>query len=399
MNRIGNLLLLAYLMLLCACSNIPSSCCPYLLSGRRPPIMTGSPACVLDYGSALDDCQSDDEAQEVCPEPRKKLTADFYDPYDPPVKEIHIAKGDVLEIFIYGEEESHFEQVAITPDGRLYYAFLDGIPAAGRTLSELSKDLEKALEKYYKHPRVVLNLVSTSSINWKIFGKVQKPGVYPLIGPLTLRQAIGAAGGLSIENYEFKTPNSDLESLADLRNSYMIREKQKLDIDFKKLVHNADERYDIFIKPDDYIYIAGFEYREVYILGNVKAPQRLQYYDDMTLMQAIALAGGWPIGGPFAADVTHCLVIRGDLEDPRVIRCDLCMLAKGEAKDFFLVPGDIIYIHNKTLRFARSLVRLAIDTFVQSFGTISGSYYADNKWFFVSIPDTSTSDETNDENP
>jgi polysaccharide biosynthesis/export protein len=400
----GILFSIIIIFLLNACSNCPSDGRPYLLSGRRPPVMTGVPECVLDYGGGLeeglrkglpceDECQPLDENTECEP----GLDAQFYDPYEPPVSEFHMSVGDILEILIYGEEESHFEKVAIAPDGCLYYAILDGVPAAGRTLSSVSKDLEKALEKYYKHPRVTLNLVESSSMMWKIFGKVQKTGVYPLEGPLTLRQAIGVAGGLAVETYEFKTNNSDLETLADLENSFMIRNGQMLDIDFKKLIHRADERYNIFIKPGDYIYIASIAFREVYVLGNVRVPLRLQYEDDMTLMQALAEAGGWLLGGPFAADMSNCLVIRGDLENPCVIRCDLCLLVKGEAKDFYLVPGDIIYVHNKTMRFARSLVTLAIETFVQSFATTASSYYADNKWFFVQTSDTDSSSSTEDD--
>lgn len=403
LNKPLRLLLCICAVLFNACSNCPGGGEGNLTFGRRPPVMIGSPECVLDYGSALEEASEDNDQLECIMDNFidedavwEPLHKDLYNLYKPPVEEFHLSKGDIVEVFIYGEDDSYYEQITIAPDGCLYYAFIEGIPAAGRTLEAVNADLEKALEKYYKHPRVIINLRTSVSMSWKIFGKVQKPGVYLLEGPITLRQAIGVAGGLAVESYEFKNTNGDLETLADLDNSFMIRNNKKLEIDFRKLIHNADHRNDIFIKPGDYIYIAAIPYREVYVLGNVKAPARLQYDDDMTLMQAIAEAGGWPIGGPLSADVTNCLVIRGDLDNPCVVRCDLSLIAYGEAKDFYLVPGDIIYVHNKTLRFARGLVTLAINTFLQSFATTSGSYYANNKWFFIpgETTDSSSSSES-----
>lgn len=382
------LLVLFAALFLGSCSRgLPGPC----LDGRRPEIMSGEAPGAIDYGALLDSniCEEEDE-EDI--EERVPLSPEFFDPYEPLVKDFKISIGDGLEVSVFGELETYYENVVIAPDGCLYYAFLEGIPAAGHSLAALTKKLEKALDKYFKNPKVTLNLRNSMTLNWKILGKVQRPGIYFINEPITLREAIGQAGGLSTEGYEYKASNSDLEVLADLRNSFIIRNNKKLDIDFMRLIHSPDLQQDIFIKPQDYIYIAEFPYREVYVLGNVRAASRIQYLDNMTLMQALATAGGWPTGGPYTADSSNCIVIRGDLENPRVVKCNLHKIVKGEAMDFYLVPGDIIYVHNKSFRFARLLVRLAIDTFIQSFATAAGSYYSEFKWFHINTTESTTGD-------
>lgn len=67
-----------------------------------------------------------------------------------------LAIGDILDISIFGEEELAGTHVAIAPDGRLYYAFLNGIPAAGKNVAAVKKEVEKALSHYLVHPQVAI---------------------------------------------------------------------------------------------------------------------------------------------------------------------------------------------------------------------------------------------------
>lgn len=347
--------------------------------------MQGQVLDVIDYGIILD--QSTEE-EVTCEEPEKeKPSPEFFDPYNPLIKDFRLSVGDRLEIGIVDELEAYHENVVVAPDGCLYYAFVDGLYVVGKNLSIVKQELETLLSRYFKYPVVTIDLKESSTLSWKILGKVKQPGIYPLTEPITLRQALGKAGGLSTEGYEYKAQNSDLEVLADLKNSFILRGNKKLDIDFDQLIHSPAIHQDIFLKPGDYIYIAAYDYREIYVLGNLRAPAQLQYLDKMTLMQALASAGGWPIGGPYAADATNCIVIRGNLECPSVVRCDLLKILKGEAKDFYLVPGDIIYVHDKSLRFGRFLVHVAIETFINSFATAAGSYYAQFKWLHINLVD------------
>lgn len=76
-----------------------------------------------------------------------------------------LAVGDLLDISVLGEEELTESHVAVAPDGRLYYACLEGIPAAGRTLSEVKKEMESALARYFVHPQLDIILLRTPILN------------------------------------------------------------------------------------------------------------------------------------------------------------------------------------------------------------------------------------------
>ena len=75
-----------------------------------------------------------------------------------------LAVGDLLDISVFGEEDLTESHVAIAPDGRIYYACLDGIPAAGRTLSEVKREMESALAHYFVHPQLTIILLRTPTL-------------------------------------------------------------------------------------------------------------------------------------------------------------------------------------------------------------------------------------------
>lgn len=379
----------SYLGLLVCLIGLFSSCrcCSFLHEGRRPQVMRTWDPCVLDYDfgfyedEELSDCyELLENRQEIAMQGEKE---------DKPYRFSH---GDVVEISLLGEEESSIANAVVAPDGKLYYTFLQGIDALGRTIDEVALEMQTKLLKLFNNPVITITPQVANAQSFKVLGRVFRPGVYPLFSPLTLREAIAVAGGMQKESY--KDVRGDLEPIADLKNSFIIRNGQKLDVDFEKVFFSPDQVEDIIVRADDYIYIAPAETKDVYVLGAVPFPRRVIWRRDLTLMGALAYSGGWLRDSPYGADIHSVMIVRGPLERPYAMRVDVAMILKGMAKDIKLYNGDIIYVHNKTLRFGRYLVALAINSFVQSFGTGAGSYYAGIKLF--SNFDDGVTDETFD---
>lgn len=399
--------ILAYL--LCAATLILLSgcgyqCCPGpkgcfgMDAGRRPQVMATKSSRIIDYNaccegregfdedwvgvdSPLQDSviEKDDETSEEGPSkdtlphtPEEKKEDD---------KQYRFNVGDLLDISILGEEETLVESAIIAPDGNLYYAFLNGIPAEGRTIQEVSKDITDKISNIFVNPIVTISPTRATENTFKIFGRVYFPGVYPMQGPVYLREAFGMAGGLLTESYKDKDVDSDLYDLANLRESFLIRDGKKIDVDFETLLYDPANQQDILLKAGDYIYVAPSQIEDVYVLGAVRGPQRVIYTRGMTLTNALAIAGGWSFGTPFGADIHRVLVIRGPLECPCAFEVDLTMILSGEARDVMLQPCDIVYMHNKKMRFGRLLVRIAIDSFLQSFVTAAAGHYGGVHWF------------------
>lgn len=347
---------------------------------------------VWDYNPILEEYDKRLEEAEIdCTESDKRepLTPDMFQTPWPSDEKFILSVGDFVAIAVFGDDETIADTVAIAPDGRIYYTLLDnGVPAAGYTIPEVRGFIEKEISKYFVDPIVTLSAKTSISETYSILGRVGLPGIYSTTESLRLREAIGNAGGILKEDFTGRNENNPEESLADLGNSFIIRDKMKLQIDFRDLLYNPNTTQDIFVLPGDYIYIAATPFAEVYVLGAVATPLRIRYDRGMRLMEALATAGGWTLGFPYSADVSRCIVIRGCLECPLYVEVDLKQIYNGEARDIVLQPGDIIYVCNKTMRFGRQLVLIALNTFIQSFGTAAASYYGQFSWFKIGLGDT-----------
>ncbi len=365
---------------------------------RRPQVIAGESAVVLDYNPILEDYDRKTElalqSEEGLPK-RTLLDPTMFEPYKPTEDTFHLSTGDLLEIAIYEDKETFADTVSVAPDGKIYWTFLEGIQAEGRNVTDLRAEMQEKMKQYYVEPAITLTVKSTITESFKILGRVNNCGVYSTLEPIHLREAIGVAGGLLNEDYTDTSQNSPQESLADLANSFLIRDGKKLDIDFHDLFYNPSTRFDIFVRPGDYIYIASTSYAEVYVLGGVQAPSQIRYLKGMCLTEALATTGGWTIGNPYSADISKVLIIRGCLDRcPVYVQVDLRDLINGKMRDVVLHPGDIIYVYNKTLRFGRQLVRLALSTFIQAFGTSAGSFFGDFSWFHISTDPKTTDPKT-----
>lgn len=370
MYRILKLLIVITILAACSRNNSLEN---LLQTNRRPEVITYEADCVIDY----DICCQFDDFPAALPECMDFLPID----HNPPLPSEYVfGVGDALDIGIFGDEETYVEDVTIAPDGNLYYLFLDAIPAAGLSVTQLSQTIADKLNDYYVNP--MISIVPRTAINstFKIIGRVNYPGIYPVLEPKKLRDAIADAGG-PITTYYEDSLRSDIYELADLKSSFLVRDNKKMALDFEALLRTADESNNVPILPGDYIFIAAAEHKYVFVLGNVLTPQRVSYTEGLTAMGVLAIAGGWNSGTPYSADPSKLLVIRGSLQCPIVMQVDLDQVMAGFARDLFVQPGDIVYAQDKNVRFGRELVRLAISTFLQSFASSAGSYWSSIQWF------------------
>lgn len=363
--------------------------------GRRPQVMQGASETIIDYNTALIN-----EQQDYCnpTEPREPLKPDDFNPWKPLDSHIRLTAGDVLDIAVMGDEETNLTEVVIAPDGKLYYTFFDGLEAEGKTIDQLRQTMEERLKEYFLEPVVTINPRFLAAQSFRIFGRVTQPGIFPLLGPTRLREGIGEAGGLLQEDFNAKSRSAEqLEEIVDLEASFIMRDNKKLAVNFKTLLKDPNSRDDIFLKPGDYIYIATYVPKQIYVLGNVRFPARLEYIKGITLLEALADVQGWPSIEPYAADISRVMILRGPLCNCVVIETNVQKIIEGEATNIVLNPGDVVYVLDKTMRFGRELVRLAISTFIQSFATAAGSYVAESVWFPIFSSSTgSSSSSTSD---
>jgi polysaccharide export outer membrane protein len=80
--------------------------------------------------------------------------------------------------------------------GNISLPLIGAVHAAGRTTTELAKDIADRLRGgYVQDPQVTVVVKEAVSQKVTVEGAVQKPGVYPLVGPTTLSTAVALASG------------------------------------------------------------------------------------------------------------------------------------------------------------------------------------------------------------
>jgi len=105
---------------------------------------------------------------------------------------------DKLRIDVFGITELSEREVQVDASGRASFPLVGSFQAAGRTPNELAEELETRLAgKYIRNPQVTVNLKETVSQVVTVDGQVVKPGLYPVLGRMSLMKAVATAGGTS----------------------------------------------------------------------------------------------------------------------------------------------------------------------------------------------------------
>ncbi len=107
-----------------------------------------------------------------------------------------IGPFDKLTIDVFGIQELSTKEVQTDAGGRISFPLAGIMEAAGKTPSELEVEIEDRLRgQYVRDPQVTVNLKETVSQVVTIDGQVREPGLYPVIGRMTLMRAVAVAKG------------------------------------------------------------------------------------------------------------------------------------------------------------------------------------------------------------
>jgi polysaccharide export outer membrane protein len=107
-----------------------------------------------------------------------------------------LVSGDKLRIEVYKDPQLS-QQLQVRPDGKITLPLLGDLPAAGKTSLELRDAISASLQEYIKNPVVTVIVVETVPQQIHVMGEVNAAGPQPLIGPLSILQALAAAGGFT----------------------------------------------------------------------------------------------------------------------------------------------------------------------------------------------------------
>lgn len=272
-----------------------------------------------------------------------------------------LGPNDVVNFYYYGRPELSRPGVLIGPDGRVTYLQAQGIMTTGLTIDELRDEVTAELGKFYRKPRIIVTPGEFRSKKFHVLGKVVNKGTYTLERPLTIIEAVAQAGGLETGVFELNTVE-----LADLPRSFLIRNQQRLAVDFDKLFRNGDLSQNILLEPEDYLYFPSSVANEIYVLGSVKSPGAQGLSVDASVLSAITLAGGFTE----RAYKQKVLVVRGGLDTPKRFVVNMADVLAGKVADFRVEPRDIVYVSDRPWSRVEDLADMAATAFITSMVTV-----------------------------
>jgi polysaccharide export outer membrane protein len=251
----------------------------------------------------------------------------------------------------------------IGPDGTISILPGGSIRAAGKTVDELGAEISKRVSDIVQNPILnvsvkeyksqplfisepVVNVVieEINSRRISILGAVKSPGIVKLRTPTSIMDAISQAGGLSED--------------ADLRESIVLQEGKILPVSLEKLFKQGDFRQNVYLQPFSSIYVGSIRYNFAYVVGEVQHAGKVNWDDNLSLMDAVSQAGGITLN----AKTDHVLVISGGIAEPSLKLVDIGgFLYRGQLDNNIpLGRGDIVYVPKNELGTAERYFDFAV---------------------------------------
>ena len=264
-------------------------------------------------------------------------------------REVHqdykIGPEDLLEISVF-EDERLNKILRVSSQGNINFPMLGVVKVKGLTASELEKEIHDLLaEKYFQDPNVNVFIKEYRNQQISVLGSVLKPGAYEFSGQRMVLDMLGAAGGLQ-ENagmllFLIRPPRLEAELPKKTEEGELAEEKPlTFVVDLEELLGKGNLALNLPLMNGDVINIPVSG--KVYVGGEVKSPSGFVKGKNLTLSQAIVMAGG--LKGIANASETRIFRFGMEGAEKRVIIMDVYAIQKGQKEDFHLKENDIVFV-------------------------------------------------------
>src|SRR5208337_298930 len=219
-------------------------------------------------------------------------------------KDYQVGPEDQLDILVYGQDKLN-RSLRVNGQGEIIMPLVGAVKVAGLTAQEIERRLMELYDAHYLvNPQITVAVKEFRHQRVAVTGAVNKPGSYEIIGPRTLLEVLSMAGGISNQG----TPSGGGSQAGDVVNVirhqnapdlaktmkgsavYPVASKtETMVIDLRRLVSGQEPRLNVTVGNGDVVYVpfAG----TAYVLGAVKKPGNIVVKENLTVSQAVALAG------------------------------------------------------------------------------------------------------------
>lgn len=192
-----------------------------------------------------------------------------------------LGPGDVLSFRVYGQPDMD-ATVAVSEDGTIPVPLVGPVKVSGLSAAEAANQVAKALRTggFLRNPIVTLTVTEARSQRVSVLGEVGTPGRYSIDSRTTIFDLLAEAGGV-------KETGSD--------TIYVLRtgpdgSTERFAVDTKRLLSDPGSTSIVPLSAGDSIYVPRAE--QFFVYGEVNAPNNYRLEPGMTILEAIARAGG-----------------------------------------------------------------------------------------------------------
>jgi polysaccharide export outer membrane protein len=242
---------------------------------------------------------------------------------------IAIGPGDLLDITVFDVPELVLK-VRVDVSGCVSLAFIGDLKLAGMTVGDAQRLIARELvaRQLVKDPQVSIFIEEFATQGITVYGEVNTPGIYPLMGPHHLYDVISAAGGLTLKSGRTVT----------VLHAGQRDHPEVVDLATESAGKNPLEHANVPVYPGDTIIVS----KAVYVLGEVNKPGAFLMEDNtsISVLKATAMAGGTTK----LASLKGSMILRKSLAGTSQTRIPLDKIYHGKASDLQLHAEDIVFI-------------------------------------------------------
>jgi polysaccharide export outer membrane protein len=244
-----------------------------------------------------------------------------------------VGPEDLLDVQFFGQEDLN-RQVRVNGEGEVTLPLVGPVKVAGLSPKSIEQRLMQAYgTNYLRNPQVTLSVKEYRHQRVAVTGAVDRPGYYEIIGPRKLMEILAMAGGPQDKGASAKA--GDMVHVTRQQGS-----PQTLIIDLKRLQGQMDPELNISIRNGDVVHVpfAG----NAYVLGGVRSPGSIAVRDNLTVSQALAMAGG---SDPVLATSQVSIMRLDDKRNPITITAHLGKIMSRQEPDVPLKDNDVVVVN------------------------------------------------------
>ena len=164
----------------------------------------------------------------------------------PPVEappSYRVGAPDSLAISILPEPTIE-AQVVVRPDGMITVPLIGEVRAGGRTVPEITAEIEERIARYKRDPKVTVALAAAASTDIVVLGEVKSPSSFPLVKETRIVAAIGLVGGTTAYGWDSR--------IRVIRTVSDVTKVMRVNL---SAIRKGDLRTNLMLQAGDFVYV------------------------------------------------------------------------------------------------------------------------------------------------